>query len=458
MNDIPNKVHFVGIGGAGMSGIARILAGLGYQVTGSDIKESEVTNKLRALGVTCFIGHSAENVEGAEMEVVSTAIPPNNPEILRAKEKGIPIVHRGQMLAKLMERQKGIAVAGAHGKTTTTSMMALVLEKGGYDPTIIIGGELNDIGGNAKVGYGDYLVAEADESDGSFLLLRPHVAILTNIEEEHLDYYKTKENIVEAFKNFILNIDADGFAVVNCDDANISNIIKEVDKTVITYGLSEEADYTLKNMSLNGKANSADVYQGNRFLGRLELAVPGQHNLMNALAVVAVSLRIGLTFETIAAALRQFKGAHRRYELLGEVKGIKVVDDYAHHPTEIKATLRAARQANTGRIISVFQPHRYTRTKYLYEQFGESFEDADLVIINDIYSAGEKPIAGVNAQLIVDAVKRHQAKEVVYINNLADIADYLLNIVRPGDIVLTMGAGDIWTCGVDLVKKLEEHF
>ncbi len=457
MNDIPNKIHFVGIGGAGMSGIARILAGLGYQVTGSDIQQSEITGKLEAIGVKCFIGHHADNVGDAKMEVVSTAIPPNNPEVLQAKEKGIPIIHRGEMLAKLMDRQKGIAVAGAHGKTTTTSMMALVLEKNGCDPTIVIGGELNDIGGNAKLGRGDYLVAEADESDGSFLLLRPHMVIVTNVENDHLDYYKTEDNILKAFKQFILSVDTDGLAIVYYDDPNIQKIIHGINKPIVTYGLNPQADYTLKNMSLNGKANIADVYHRERYLGKLELSVPGQHNLLNALAVVAASLHIGLEFNAVAEALRKFKGAHRRYELLGEVNGIKVIDDYAHHPTEIKATLKAARQANSGRVISVFQPHRYTRTKYLFEQFGESFGDADLVIINNIYSAGEKPLAGVNAQMIVDAIKRNQKTDVVYIDKLDDIADYLINVVQPGDIVLTMGAGNIWASGVELVKKLERR-
>ncbi|MTI81406.1 MAG: UDP-N-acetylmuramate--L-alanine ligase [Firmicutes bacterium] len=457
MQDIPQKVHFIGVGGAGMSGIARILAGLGYQVTGSDINMSNTINKLEAVGVKCYIGHEAKNVDNAEMVVVSTAIPPTNPELIRAKEIGIPVRHRGEMLAKLMERQKGIAVAGSHGKTTTTSMMAMVMEKVGLDPTIVVGGEINDIGGNAKLGQGQYLVAEADESDGSFLLLSPHVAIITNIEDDHLDYYGSAEKVVDSFKNFLNRINTDGLAVLCYDDPTVQSIIKDATTKVVTYGINEQAEYALQNIKLNGSINSADVYHGDKYIGRLELSVPGQHNMLNALAVTAVSLHIGLEFEEVAGALKEFRGARRRYQLLGEVDGIKVIDDYAHHPTEIKATLKAARQAGNGRVIGVFQPHRYSRTKHLHQQFGESFTDADVVVINDIYSAGEAPIEGISAQLIVDAARRNNAGEVTYIEDLSDVAGYLASIAQPGDIILTMGAGNIGSSGVELVQKLEER-
>lgn len=458
VKEIPNKVHFIGIGGAGMSGIAHILTGLGYEVTGSDINQTEVTKKLEAMGAKCFAGHDAEYVGSSEMVVVSTAIPPENPELRTAKEKGIPIVHRGEMLAKLMRRQKGIAIAGAHGKTTTTSMMALVLERGGYDPTIIIGGELNDIGGNAKMGHGEYIVAEADESDGSFLLLSPSFVIVTNIEDDHLDFYKTTDKIMEAFHQFISNVHPDGLAVVCYDDPNIQELLPKVRVPVLTYGFDDRADYTIKNLALNGKANGGDVYRGKEYLGRIELSVPGQHNLLNALAVVAMSLHIGLDFETATKGLREFKGAHRRFQIVGEVNGVKVVDDYAHHPTEIRATLKAARQAHPGRVIGVFQPHRYSRTKFLYEEFGKAFGDADVVVINNIYGAGEMPIEGVTAQLIVDAIKRNNNKEVIYIDSLSEVSDYLADAAQPGDIILTMGAGNIWTSGVELVKKLGERY
>lgn len=457
MQEIPGKIHFIGIGGSGMSGIAWVLAGLGYKVTGSDIKASEITKKLTSIGVTCFTGHHAENLGEAEIVVVSTAIPLDNPELLQAQKQGIAIVHRGEMLAALVRRQKGITVAGTHGKTTTTSMLGLVLEKGDYDPTIIIGGELNDIGGSAKTGFGKYLVAEADESDGSFLLLKPYITIITNIEDDHLDHYQTMDNINEAFKIFISQIDPGGLAVLCYDDPNVRAMMSDITVPTVTYGTSTQADYTIKNMSLNGKANAADVYRGSEYLGRLELGMPGQHNLLNALAVVAVSLHIGLDFATVVKALREFRGVRRRYQILGELNGVKVIDDYAHHPAEIKATLQAARQANPGRVIGVFQPHRYTRTKYLYERFGSSLTGADIAIISNIYSAGEQPLAGVDAQLIVDAAKRHQVREVKYIDDLADVAGYLTNIIRPGDVVLTMGAGNVWMCGQELMKRLKDE-
>ncbi|MEG6616430.1 UDP-N-acetylmuramate--L-alanine ligase [Peptococcaceae bacterium 1198_IL3148] len=458
MIDIPNNIHFIGIGGAGMSGIARILVGLGYKVTGSDIKESAVTEKLTDIGIKCFIGHRKENVANAQMVVVSTAIPPQNPELVQAKQQNIPIVHRGEMLAKLMARQKGIAVAGSHGKTTTTSMMSLVLEKAGYDPTIVIGGELNDIGGNAKLGHGDYLVAEADESDGSFLLLEPNMVVLTNIEDDHLDHYGSVDKIFEAFKSFVNKINSGGLAVLCYDDPNIRKLLPEITAPTVTYGTAVEADYTIRNMALNGKANSADVYKGDQYIGRLELAVPGRHNLLNALAVVAMSLHIGLDFPAVAEILWHFRGVHRRYQLLGEVNDIKVVDDYAHHPTEIKATLQGARQTNPARIISIFQPHRYTRTKQLHEQFGAALTGADIVIINDIYSAGESPIDGVTAQLIVNAARRNNIAQVVYIEDLKNVAPYVAGIAQRGDLILTMGAGNVWTAGVELVKELKERF
>lgn len=456
--DIPNNIHFIGIGGVGMSGIARILAALGYQISGSDLKESAVTEKLMQLGIKCYIGHRAENLRTAEMVVISTAIPPDNPELVRAKELGLPILHRGEMLAKLMSRQQGIAVAGSHGKTTTTAMLSLVLEKAGYDPTIVIGGELADIGSNAKLGRGDYLVAEADESDGSFLQLQPRYTIVTNIEDDHMDYYRSIDNILAAFRNFVNKVDTDGLAVLCADDENIRRILHHITAPIATYGLGEDAEYTLKNLALNGKVNGADVYHHRRFIGRLELGVPGQHNLLNALAVVVLALHIGLPFAQVADILKEFKGAQRRYQLLGEVNNIKVIDDYAHHPTEIRATLRGARQTNPKRLIGIFQPHRYTRTKQLYEEFGASFSDADLLVVNGIYSAGEAPINGVTAELIVEAAKRHKVPEVVYIEDLHEVAGYLADIAQPGDVILTMGAGNIWTAGVELVKELKERY
>ncbi|MCL0028197.1 UDP-N-acetylmuramate--L-alanine ligase [Peptococcaceae bacterium] len=455
MQSMPNRIHFVGIGGSGMSGIARVLAESGYEITGSDLKNTDVIEKLRSIGIKCFIGHDSKNIGEAKMVVVSTAIPKNNPEVVEARKRGIPVIHRGEALAILMNNSKGIAVTGSHGKTTTTSMLALITEKSGYDPTVIIGSELDCIGGNAKKGKGEYLIAEADESDGSFLLLNPHMSIITNIEDDHMDYYKTIDNVIAAFKRFLCQVDPKGLAILFYDDPNIQKIIKEAKVPVVTYGMSDSACYRLKNLSLNCSVSSADVYKEGKYIGKIELSVPGIHNLLNALAATALSMNIGIDFKTIAKALAGFKGARRRYQLLGEINGIKVIDDYAHHPTEIKATLKAARQTNS-RIIAVFQPHRYTRTKHLYERFGKALLDADVVIISDIYSAGEKPIEGVSTKLIFDVVQKYKKSgEVLYIENLSDIARYLMGIVQPKDIVLTMGAGDVRKCGVELINMLK---
>ncbi|HUM57976.1 MAG TPA: UDP-N-acetylmuramate--L-alanine ligase [Bacillota bacterium] len=451
-------VHFIGIGGTGMSAIARIMLELGYHVTGSDLKTSAASERLEALGAICYLGHAEENLEGADLVVTSTAIPPDNVELLKAREKGIPIMHRGEMLAWLMRRQKGIAIAGAHGKTTTTSMIALILEMNKLDPTILIGGDLSEIGGNAKLGGGDYLVAEADESDGSFLKLDPFIEVITNIEDDHLDYYKSFDNIVAAFSDFMAKVPDAGVAVVCYDNPVIRELLKGYKRPYLTYAVDcLEADYTLQNVCFNGQATAGDVWERGELLGTLELSVPGIHNLSNALAAVAVGRFIGLPFDGISESLKTFRGAGRRFQLRGEVGGIKVIDDYAHHPSEIKATLKAARQIKTGRVLGVFQPHRYTRTSLLGERFGDAFSDADIIIISDIYSAGERPIKGVSARTIVSAIEKHEGRKVVYLPTRQQIVDYLVETARPGDMILTMGAGDIWCAGVELVNRLKER-
>ncbi len=458
MQQIPERVHFIGIGGAGMSGLARILIELGHSISGSDLCETHITNRLEAMGAVCRAGHVAQNVGGAELVVVSTAIGQDNPELAGALETGIPVIHRGDLLALLMKRQRGIAVAGAHGKTTTTSMTALVLEKNGHDPTIVIGGELNDIGGNAKLGRGEYLVAEADESDGSFLKLSPSIVVVTNIENDHLDYYGTVEKIKEAFGRFLAGVPRDGAAVVCLDDPGVKEVIQGYSGPLVTYGAqSKEVDYRLGNIYLNGMSSRGDVYHRGGRLGTLELAVPGQHNLLNALAVVAVGLRIGLEFGAIAGALREFRGAGRRFQIIGETSGIRVVDDYAHHPSEIKATLKAARQLGARRIITVFQPHRYSRTFFLGEEFGPAFLDSDVVIVDDIYAAGERPIDGVSSGMIIEAMRKNGQENVVHLDSREKIVDYLAGFTEPGDLVLTMGAGNIWTAGVRLVERLQKQ-
>ncbi|GBF34454.1 UDP-N-acetylmuramate--alanine ligase [Desulfocucumis palustris] len=456
MHVIPERVHFIGIGGAGMSGLARILLELGHHVSGSDLAGTKVTERLEKQGAVCFTGHRGENVGHVQMVVVSSAIKKDNPELLQAERKGIPVIHRAELLALLMKRQRGIAVAGAHGKTTTTSMLALVLESNSLDPTIVVGGELNDIGGNAKLGRGEYLVAEADESDGSFLKLDPTAAIITNVEDDHLDYYGTVEKIKEAFRGFINKIPSDGMAVLCLDDPGVREVAADFKGPRMFYGVHrQEADYTLRNIYLNGAVSRAEVYFRGEFLGMLELLVPGIHNMSNALGVVAAARWAGLEFFDIAGALKKFRGAGRRFQVLGEVRGIRVVDDYAHHPSEIKATLRAARQVGMGRVISVFQPHRYTRTSLLRERFGTAFSDADVIILSDIYSAGEQPIEGVSGRIIAEAIENFENRPVTYLPTREDIVNYLVDFVRPGDLILTMGAGNIWTAGIDLVKRLQ---
>ncbi|SHI58828.1 UDP-N-acetylmuramate--L-alanine ligase [Desulfofundulus thermosubterraneus] len=457
MQVLPRRVHFIGIGGAGMSGLASILLDLGYEITGSDLSSTDITRRLESRGAVCHVGHASRNLDTTQLVVVSSAIKPDNAELLAAREKGIPVIHRGDLLAWLMQRQKGIAVAGAHGKTTTTSMLALVLEKSGLDPTIVIGGELNDIGGNAKLGRGEYLVAEADESDGSFLKLHPLAVIVTNIEDDHLDHYGSVAEIKKAFRQFMGNVPEYGLVIACIDDPNVREAVQDLGRPVITYGTeSPAADYVLRHLLLEGEGSRGEVYYRDQHLGSLELSVPGKHNMLNALAVVAAARWIGLDFHLIAPILKEFRGARRRFELLGEVGNVRVVDDYAHHPSEIKATLQAARQTRPKRLIVVFQPHRYTRTALLKEQFGKSFGEADLVIVNEIYSAGEPPIEGVNAQLIVQAIKNHGRPPVVYLPAREQIVNYLAAMALPGDLILTMGAGNIWLCGLELLNRLRE--
>ena len=439
-----------------MSGIATIMLQQGYKVSGSDLKQSVAAARLINMGAQTFIGHDGANVgHDTDLVVVSTAIRENNPELIAARDKGLEVVKRGEMLARLMVGKKGVAVAGAHGKTTTSSMIALVFERNGLEPTVVVGGDVNELGGNAKLGRGDYLVAEADESDGSFLLLSPTIEVVTNIEDDHLDYYGSREAIKEAFREFVAKVPTDGCLVVCHDDANTMEIARASQKRVITYGIKEEADYRARNIRTAGLHTFAEIYYMNGKLGELELNVPGMHNINNAMAAVAVGREAGLEFDAIARVLKEFRGVHRRFELLGFVRGISVVDDYAHHPTEVKATLRAAKQTNANRVIGVFQPHRYTRTMFLHREFGESFGDADVIVINEIYAAGELPIEGVSAGLIVDAIKQRENRPVHYFKTTEEITDFLSDTAKPGDLIMTLGAGNIRTVGVDLVERLK---
>ncbi|WP_368085785.1 UDP-N-acetylmuramate--L-alanine ligase [Desulfurispora thermophila] len=452
---IPRNVHFIGIGGAGMSGLAKILLEQGHTVTGSDIQESSTVQKLRALGAQIAIGHRAENIGPAGMVVVSTAIKPGNPELAAAREKNLPVWHRGELLAALMDLKRGVAIAGAHGKTTTTSMLALVLEKNRLDPAIVVGGELKDLGINAKWGGGEYMVAEADESDGSFLRLSPWCEIITNIEDDHLDYYGSPENIRRAFGQFMDRVRPGGAVVACTDDPGVRAVLAGYRGSLLTYGLHDErADYTMRQIELSPDCSQGEVYKRGQRLGLLRLAVPGRHNLQNALGVVAAAGFLGLDFAAVARVLAEFSGAGRRFQLLGEVAGIRVVDDYAHHPSEIAATLRAARQLGYGRVVAVFQPHRYTRTALLKDRFATAFQDADVVIVSDIYSAGENPIPGVNAAMLAELIQQCHRSSVKYLAGREEIVEYLLQIARPGDLILTMGAGNIWQAGRELVHGL----
>lgn len=438
-----------------MSAIAKILLEKGYSVTGSDISRSEIVNRLEQLGATIFIGHYPDNIDGAEAIVVSTAIAGDNPEVVAAREKGLRVFHRSDLVASLMKERLGIAVAGAHGKTTTTSMIALMMERAGTDPTIIIGGELDYLNGNAKLGQGEYLVAEADESDGSFLKLAPHIAVVTNVENDHMDYYGTMDNILQAFTEFLGKLQAEtGLAILCFDNAHVRAIAAGLDRKVVSYAVDHEADFTARDISVRGTTTVYRVFHQDKFLGSIELNVPGRHNVANSLAAVAVGMNTGLSFEQIAEGLALFRGVKRRFQTKGRVGGIWVVDDYAHHPTEISTTLQAARDTNPKRLICVFQPHRFSRTKFLREEFGCAFTRADLLILTDVYAAGEAPIPGIDGEVIKEEVGRQTKQTVTYIPDKANIARYLAQIVEPGDLVITMGAGNIYQTGEELVERL----
>lgn len=438
-----------------MSAIAKILLEKGYEVSGSDLNDSPLVEKLKEQGAKIFKSHEKENVAGADAVVLSTAISDRNLEVVEARVRHIKIFHRSDIVACLMNSTEGIAVAGAHGKTTTTSMLGVALDHAGAEPTVIIGGEVDYFRSNAKLGTGKYLVAEADESDGSFLKLLPKVAIVTNIENDHMDFYGTMENILATFKKFLQNLPKeDGVAVLCFENEHIRNIAQAIDRRYISYAIDAAADYQAKNITANGAGTSFDVYRRGEFLGTVALNIPGRHNVLNALAVIAAGGTLGYTVSDIAAGLRFFNGAKRRFQTKGRVKGVWVVDDYAHHPTEIATTLHAAKQTKPGRVICVFQPHRYTRTKFLQKEFGRCFDAADILVLTDIYSAGEAPLEGISGETIKREVETHLGKSVVYIEDRENISKYLKEIVKDGDLVISMGAGDIYRTGEELVDLL----
>ena len=481
-------VHFVGVGGIGMSGIAELLANLGYLVSGSDEKRSPVTDRLATMGIRIALGHDAANVGEAEVVVISSAVRPTNPEVVEAGRRHVPVIPRAEMLAELMRLRFAVAVAGAHGKTTTTSMIALALERAGLDPTAVIGGRLSAFGSNARLGRGELMVAEADESDRSFLKLFPSIAVITNIDHEHLENYGSFDDLQQAFVDFANKVPFYGAIVACLDDGNLASVLPRMTRRVVTYGLdSTEADLTATDVEMGPLSVTATVHRRARgssvrpfegalvkpsmgdehgsdgsgerrkarvTLGTLALAVPGRHNLLNALAAVAVGLELGLSFDRVAAGLKDFRGAERRFEIRGEPNGILVVDDYGHHPTEIAAVIAAARTFGR-RIVVAFQPHRYSRTAALMEAFGPALGGADHVVLTDIYAAGEDPIPGVTLETLADAVRRSAAVPLDVVARLDDVVPAIVRVAKPGDIVITLGAGSIGSVPDRLVEALK---
>ncbi|HTY20131.1 MAG TPA: UDP-N-acetylmuramate--L-alanine ligase [Geobacteraceae bacterium] len=451
------KIHFVGIGGIGMSGIAEVLLNLGYKVSGSDLRPTDITERLAGLGGEIHIGHARENLVDVDVVVTSTAVKDDNPEVAEARSLMIPVIPRAEMLAELMRMKYGIAIAGTHGKTTTTSMVSTILSHGGIDPTIVIGGKLNTLGSNAKLGQGKFLVAEADESDGSFLKLSPTIAVVTNIDADHLDFYSGIEEIKDIFVDFINKVPFYGLAVLCLDDRNVAEVIPRVKKRFVTYGLSSQADIRATHIRLSGNNTSFRAHYKGFRLGEIAFNMPGAHNVLNALACLAVAMELDVPFEKIREGFALFGGVGRRFQIKGELRDIMVVDDYGHHPAEIKATLAAAKRGwPERRLVVAFQPHRYTRTKELFDEFVTAFYDADVLIVTDIYAASEAPIEGVSSGSLADAIHRHGQKDVTYIADRQDIPGHLTGVVREGDIVMTLGAGNIWQAGEALLKSLED--
>jgi UDP-N-acetylmuramate--alanine ligase len=449
-------IHFVGIGGIGMSGIAEVLLNLGYKVSGSDLRESDTIQRLRQLGGDIRIGHQAENITSPHVVVISSAVKKDNVEVVAAREKLVPVIPRAEMLAELMRLKYGVAIAGAHGKTTTTSMVATVLAAGGIDPTVVIGGKLNSLGSNAKLGQGEFLVAEADESDGSFLKLSPSIAVVTNIDEEHLDYYKDINEIKAAFLAFINKVPFYGVAILCLDQKHIQSLLPKVEKRYLTYGTSTQADYQAKDVTLLPLGSKFRVTNHTGDLGWFELAVPGMHNVSNCLAAIAVARELEIDLEVIRRSLKEFSGVQRRFQIKGEAKGVLVVDDYGHHPTEVRATLAAAKAALGRRVVCVFQPHRYTRTKHQLEDFFTAFNQADKVIILDIYAAGEQPIPGVSGQVVYEGIRNYGHKDAAYIGGRERAVEHLAGTLRKGDLLLTLGAGDVWKLGEAVLEELKK--
>lgn len=448
------RVHFIGIGGIGMSGIAEILLSQGYSVSGSDLSESDITKRLISLGAKIHYGHRESNLQGADVVVVSSAIDEKNEEIQAARKAKTPIIQRAEMLAELMKMKTSIAIAGTHGKTTTTSIIATIVQSSGLDPTIIVGGKVDALGGNAKLGQGDFLVAEADESDKSFLQLPATIAIVTNIDNDHLNNYGTINNIKDAFVDFVNRIPFYGMAVLCIDDENVRSILPRLKKPFRTYGFSPQADLQARNVQSEGFGSSCEVWMGDVKIDDVHVHVPGKHNVLNSLAAIATGLEIGLDFAKIKNGLNQFRGVRRRFELKGESGGVRVYDDYGHHPTEIRATLAAAKSSWSGRIVTLFQPHRYSRTQDCYEDFTKAFDNTDVLWLASIYPAGETPIEGISSEKLAEDIRSHGHRSVEYAGEVKTAAEKIAPHLQKGDLFITLGAGNGFVVGEQLLKIL----
>jgi len=450
------RIHLVGIGGTGMSGIAEVLLNLGYKVSGSDLQANEATERLSRLGAEINIGHRKENVHGADVVVISSAIRPDNIEVKEARQLKIPVIPRAEMLAELMRMKYGIAVAGSHGKTTTTSMIALVLEAGGFDPTIVVGGRLNKIGSHGKLGTSDFMVAEADESDRSFLYLSPFIAVLTNIDYEHLDHYRNLDDLKKTFVDFANKVPFYCPVILCLDDPNLQDLIPKIERKIITYGFSAQADIFARSLRFEAFESWANLFYRNQPLGKLHLHVPGWHNILNAMAAVAVGLDLDIPVEAIFKALENYSGTGRRFELKKRIDEIMIIEDYAHHPTEIKATLEAAKEGFHRRLLVIFQPHRYTRLFHLLKSFAMSFNQADVLILTEVYPAGEDPIPGINGQALFETIQEYGHKNVLYEPEMNRLPEIVSRLVRKEDMILVLGAGNISRIIPEIIHRLEE--
>ena len=456
------RVHFVGIGGIGMSGIAEVLLNLGYKVSGSDLKPSPVTDRLGGMGAAIFAGHNADNVAGADVVIISSAITHDNVEVAAAHQRHIPVIQRAEMLAELMRLKYGIAIGGMHGKTTTTSMVAAVLAAGGLDPTVVVGGRVDAMGSNARLGKSQYLVAEADESDRSFLKLSPILAVVTNIDREHMDCYRDMEDVKSAFREFMDRVPFYGMVVACNDNDHLRALLPTVQRRIVTYGSREGSDFRISNVCCGPRENNAALsrfrvsYCGGD-LGEFHLRVPGEHNVMNATAAIAVGVGLDVPAEKIREALANFSGVDRRFQRIGAANGVTVIDDYGHHPTEISATLAAARQCGFCKVHVIFQPHRYTRTQLLLEEFATAFHDADSLCLLDIYPASEPPIPGITSELLANRIANSGDQKAVYLSSFAGAVKRVVSAATPGDMILTLGAGSVSQLGPRILEKLESR-